>query len=126
MKTTMKSHWIRKQKKIVSCERTIEKSLWLTKLERSLNHESRNQKLWRAENKKSFMNHMNAIMKNHWTRNQENLWATIANRNITMIKALERFMSHERYFTLWTAKATMWTRNGKQEDWLNEAKHGVK
>jgi hypothetical protein len=43
-----------------------------------------------------------------------------------MIKALERFMSHERYFTLSTAKATMWARNVKWEDWLNEAKHGMK
>jgi len=33
-------------------------------LERFLNHESRNQKLWWAKNQKSFMNRMRAIMRN--------------------------------------------------------------
>lgn len=40
-------------------------------MERSLNRESRNQKLWWAQNQKSFMNRMRAIMKHHWERNQE-------------------------------------------------------
>jgi len=135
MKTTMKKHWI---KIYLFIYLFIIIFLWVvkeplknhydkTKLERSLNHQSRNQKLWWIKNQKSFMNRMRAIMKNYWVRNQEKSMSHNSKTKYHYDKSFGKIYEPQKIFHLiWTAKTTMWTRNVKQEDWLNEAKHGVK